>query len=78
MATSVLEKASTVPPPVREETQQETAFCCRCKEDFPVAQEPASWTMGLMRLLARAPKFIQDQFREWLTHPGGKYLCGNC
>jgi hypothetical protein len=54
------------------------AFCCRCKEDFPVAQEPSRWAMGVMRLLAKAPKGIREQFREWLDHPDGQYLCGNC
>ncbi len=53
-------------------------FCCRCKEDFPVVREPATWQMGKMRLLAMAPETIRRQFRDWLTHPTGKHLCGNC
>lgn len=53
-------------------------FCCRCAEDFPLASEPASWRMGFLRELKKAPKRIRDQFREWLDHDEGKYLCGNC
>lgn len=53
-------------------------FCCRCKEDFPIAEEPAGWRMGIMRLLSKAPKRIRDQFREWLDDDMGHYLCGNC
>ena len=53
-------------------------FCCRCKEDFPVATEPTTWQMGQMRALKKAPKRIQDKFKEWLEHEEGGYLCGNC
>lgn len=53
-------------------------FCCRCKEDFEVAAEPATWRMGLMRELKKAPKKIRVQFQEWLDHDEGHYLCGNC
>lgn len=54
------------------------AFCCRCKEEFPEANEPTSWTMGKLRKLDKAPRRIVAQFSDWLGHPGGKYLCGNC
>lgn len=54
------------------------AFCFRCKEDFDVASEPASWRMGEMRELKKAPKRIRERFREWLDHDKGRYLCGNC
>lgn len=53
-------------------------FCCRCKEDFDVAEEPARWEMGMMRKLSKAPKRIKDMFRDWLDHEEGGYLCGNC
>lgn len=53
-------------------------FCCRCKEDFTIAKEPARWQMGLMRELKKAPQKIRQQFREWLDHETGCYLCGNC
>ncbi len=55
-----------------------SAFCCICKEDFPVAEEPASWRMGLLRPLAFAPRPLVAQFREWLNHDEGSFLCGNC
>ena len=54
------------------------AFCCRCKENFPVAQEPSRWQMGQMRKLTKAPMKIQREFRDWLDHEDGCYLCGNC
>jgi hypothetical protein len=59
----------------------DTPFCVRCKEDFPVADEPATWRMGQLRPLRKAPKRIRERFREWLSedainpHP---MLCGNC
>ena len=58
----------------------ERPFCCRCKEDFPVAKEPAGWMMGKLRKLKYAPKKIRDQFRDWLHSEihGESYLCGNC
>ncbi|MBA7593880.1 hypothetical protein ES703_00814 [subsurface metagenome] len=58
----------------------EKPFCCRCKEDFPVAEEPALWTMGQMRKLKKAPKWIKEKFRGWIDSEihGEGYLCGNC
>lgn len=58
----------------------EKPFCCRCKEDFPVAEEPARWQMGQMRKLKKAPKWIKDNFKEWINSEihGEGYLCGNC
>lgn len=53
-------------------------FCCRCKENFPVHGGLNGWQMGQMRPLAKAPKKIKDQFREWLGHEEGSWLCGNC
>jgi len=60
--------------------KEERPFCCRCKEDFPVAKEPANWCMGQLRKLKFAPKRIRDQFRDWLNSEfhGEGYLCGNC
>lgn len=58
---------------------EETAFCCRCKEEFPLAPWMSmTWQTGLLRPLKWAPKYIVKQFKEWLDHPTGKYLCGNC
>ena len=55
-------------------------FCCRCKEDFPVAEEPTRWMMGQMRKLSKAPQKIKLQFNDWLNSEvhGIGYLCGNC
>jgi hypothetical protein len=39
-------------------------FCCRCKEEFEVAEEPAIWQMGFLRELKKAPRKIIDQFRD--------------
>ncbi len=53
-------------------------FCCRCHEDFPVAHEPARWTMGELRPLAKAHRRIQ---RVVMSHDDcldDLYLCGNC
>lgn len=57
-----------------------TKFCCRCKEEFPKAKEPALWRMGELRPLAKAPAAIKQQFREWLDSDiqGQGFLCGNC
>lgn len=61
-----------------EETQARP-FCCRCKEDFPVGVHER-WMMGEMRPLSRAPRKIQNQFRDFLDSEihGKGYLCGNC
>ena len=66
-----------------EETQEtEKPFCCRCKEDFPVAKELTTWRMGQMRLLSKLPKGIRDRnhLQEWVNSElhGPGYLCGNC
>ena len=55
-------------------------FCCRCFEDFPVAEEPTGWMMGKLRRLSKAPKKIRIQFayREDSEIHGKAYLCGNC
>lgn len=55
-------------------------FCCRCKEEFPVAKEPTGWAMGKLRKLKYAPPRIKQRFREWLNSDihGEGYLCGNC
>jgi len=53
------------------------AWCCRCKEDFPVARS-GGWHQGYLRKLKLAPKWMRDRFREWLEHDEGCYLCGNC
>lgn len=55
-------------------------FCCNCKEDFPIATEPATWRMGSMRELKKAPKKIRQRFSSWLKSElhGKGYLCGNC
>lgn len=53
-------------------------FCCECKRDFPVAEEPASWRMGFLRPLTKLPSRLRERYRSWLNHPEGHYLCGNC
>jgi len=55
-------------------------FCCRCKEDFPVAKEPSRWAMGFLRPLKLAPASIRKKLKEWLDSElqGPGYLCGNC
>lgn len=57
---------------------EETPICCRCKEDFPLAEEPTSWRMGFLRPLKKAPRSIVNKFREWLDDPVQSFLCGNC
>lgn len=54
-------------------------FCCRCKEEFQVAEEPTGWTMGMLRKLLEAPKWIQ-QLENFLKDKIGEelHLCGNC
>lgn len=62
-------------------SDDERPFCCRCKEDFPVAADlDAPWRMGQMRPLSKAPSKIKRDFREWLNSEihGVGYLCGNC
>ena len=56
----------------------EAPFCCQCKSDFPIAEEPTSWGMGALRPLRLAPKRLRDRFASWLAHPEGSFLCGNC
>ncbi len=55
-------------------------FCCRCKEDFPVATEPSVWQMGMMRKLKHAPQKVKRQMNQWIDSDlhGEGYLCGNC
>lgn len=69
-------------PPVRVQpvvrTPVDNPFCCRCKEDFPLAKEPANFQMGEMREIRRAPGFMRRKFQEWCDHDTGRYLCGNC
>ncbi len=58
---------------------EETAVCCRCQEDFPVAKEPSTWQMGKMRPLKFAPKYVRDRYGSFLAEELRKaYLCGNC
>lgn len=52
----------------------EDKWCARCKEDFPIAEEPTLWRMGELRKLTKAPRWI----RERLKGERGDYLCGNC
>ncbi len=55
-------------------------FCCRCLEDFELAKEPASWCMGRLRKLSKAPVWIQKRFggaKDPETDED-RYLCGNC
>ncbi len=63
-----------------DQHDEEDNFCCRCKEEFPTAAEPASWCMGMLRKLNKAPKWIQQRYQGWLKDAMGKggYLCGNC
>ncbi len=75
---ATIEKPQAPQPVQTTPTVERDLFCCRCKDDFPLAKEPTQWHMGEMRLLSKAPKKIRDQFREWLQHDEGKYLCGNC
>ena len=49
-------------------------FCCRCKKEFPVAQEPTAWRIGELRRLEKAPPKV----RRWLLGYRGFYLCGAC
>ncbi len=58
----------------------ERPFCCICKTDFPVAEEPTAWRMGQLRKLKKAPKWIRVRFKDWLNSEihGEGYLCGNC
>jgi len=49
-------------------------WCARCKEDFPIAEEPTLWRMGELRLLSKAPRWMRNR----LVGYAGKYLCGNC
>ena len=58
----------------------EPAKCCRCNEDFPVATEPASWRMGELRRLLKAPLRLR---RRLLSYGDAEalrdaFLCGNC
>lgn len=61
-------------------SKKQQPFCCRCKEDFPVAPEQIAWAMGFLKPLRKAPKKIQAKFGEWLKSElhGEGYLCGNC
>ena len=53
------------------------AWCCNCKEDFPVAAgEP--YGMGALKPLSEAPPGIARQFKHWADDDEGAYLCGNC
>jgi len=51
-------------------------WCARCKEEFPVAVEPATWRMGFLRKLSKAPKWMRNHWS--VKNQAGDYLCGNC
>jgi hypothetical protein len=59
-----------------------TAFCCECKEDFPVAEIGSGIRMGVLFPLKRMPLRLQDRFHSWAddedSEASGAYLCGNC
>jgi hypothetical protein len=55
-----------------------TAFCCECKEDFPLAEKHTAIRMGFLFPLSRMPRRLQERFRSWADHEDGAYLCGNC
>lgn len=59
----------------------ETPYCCRCSEEFPVAEEPASWRMGELRPAAFLDRSVRRR-EAILTHdPETRkplYICGNC
>jgi len=54
-------------------------YCCCCGDIFPIAEEPAGWTIGEMRSLEHASFEIRYMFPHGVdgSHGGG-YLCGNC
>ena len=49
-------------------------LCCKCKKEFPVAQEPTAWRTGELRRLEKAPLKV----RQRLLPYRGFYLCGAC
>ncbi len=53
-------------------------FCQRCKEDFPVGTG-TGWRMGFLRPIDTVPKrsWRKLQIMDW-EFPEGRYLCGNC
>ncbi|MDP3064042.1 MAG: hypothetical protein Q8O40_12650 [Chloroflexota bacterium] len=53
-----------------------TPFCARCKEEFPIAKEPATWRMGFLRRLSKLPRRLREHHE--IAHQAGGYLCGNC
>lgn len=59
------------------QVEEDSPFCCKCREDFPVSKD-ISWRMGEMRHLSKAPKYMRDQLKDWENHPTGRYLCGSC
>ena len=52
-------------------------WCARCKEEFPVADNPnGSIRMGWLYPLKRFKKKIKNHFQ--VKNQTGDYLCGNC
>ena len=64
---------------LKAQPKVEPAKCCRCNEDFPLATEPASWRMGELRRLSKAPKKVREPLVGSSTGAADEeYLCGNC
>jgi len=54
------------------------AFCCNCREEFPVADPAAALRMGKLYRLEDFPERLASRFASWRGDDEGGYLCGNC
>ena len=65
-----------------EATPRDAAFCVRCKEEFPIADDPGrkAWEMGSLNKVKFAPKRIRDAYKEWTGGDlhGEPWMCGSC
>lgn len=57
-------------------------FCVRCKEEFPIGDDPGKgkWEMGTLTKLKFARKRVRDAYKEWKDGDlhGEPWMCGSC
>ena len=67
---------------IADATPMERPFCCRCKDEFPIADEPGrkAWAMGQLNQIRYAKKSVRDAYKEWSGGDlhGEPWMCGSC
>ena len=78
----MLSKRAAEKKRIADVTPMERPFCVRCKDEFPIADEPSkkAWAMGVMNKVQFAPKRVRDAYLEWSDGDlhGEPWMCGSC